>query len=88
MAYCGRRNRILSGIYAAGSVGHGRELGSRYLKAKLSLDAIQHMVVSRFPVVSDDPRIVPFSGITTFAEKVDAMLAKAAGEVAAVQALP
>lgn len=58
------------------------------LKTKLSLDAIQHMVVSRFPVVSDDPRIVPFSRITTFAEKADALLAKAAGEVAAVQAPP
>lgn len=55
------------------------------LKAKLALDAIQHMVVSRFPVVSDDPRIVPFSRIATFAEKADALLATAADEVTAAQ---
>ena len=53
-----------------------------------SLNAIQYMVVSRFPVVSDDPRIVPFSRITTFTEKADTLLAKAAGKFAAVQALP
>jgi hypothetical protein len=53
------------------------------LKEKLSLDAIQHMVVSRFPVVSDDPRIVPFSRIEAFAEKADTLLATASGEEAA-----
>lgn len=53
------------------------------LKAKLSLDTIQHMVVSRFPVVSNNPRIVPFSRIGTFAQKADALLAAGAHEEAA-----
>lgn len=45
------------------------------LKVKLSRDAIQHIVVSRFPVVTDNPRIVPFSRIGTFGELADALLA-------------
>jgi len=44
------------------------------LKAKLSLDAIQHVVVSRFPVITDNPRIVPFSRITTFGMTANALL--------------
>ena len=44
------------------------------LKAKLSRDAIQHMVVSRFPVVTDNSRIVPFSRIGTFGELANALL--------------
>lgn len=41
------------------------------LKAKLSLDVVQHLVVSRFPIVSDNPRIVPFSRIAKFAAIAD-----------------
>lgn len=41
------------------------------LKEALSLDKIQHMVVSRFPVVTDNPRFVPFSKIKTFGTIAD-----------------
>lgn len=44
------------------------------LKSKLSLDAIQHVVVSRFPVVCDNPRIIPFSRIDEFSERAEALL--------------
>jgi hypothetical protein len=46
---------------------------------------INNMVVSRFPVVSDNRRIVPFSRIETFAEQADALLATASGEEAAAR---
>lgn len=49
------------------------------LKDKLSLDEVQHMVVSRFPVVTDNPRFVPYSRITNFGEIADAMMAYGAG---------
>ena len=45
------------------------------LKSKLSLDVVQHMVVPRFPVICDNPRIIPFSRIADFSERVDALLA-------------
>lgn len=44
------------------------------LKRQLSINRIQHMVVSRFPVVSDNPRILPFSRIDTFSARADALL--------------
>lgn len=43
------------------------------LKLKLSLDAIQHIVVSRFPVISDNPRIIPFSRIGSFAAVAESL---------------
>lgn len=46
------------------------------LKRKLSIDAIQHMVVSRFPVVTDNPRIVVFSRIADFARRADELLTR------------
>ena len=33
------------------------------LQSRLSLDTVQHLVVSRFPIVSDNPRVIPFSRI-------------------------
>lgn len=45
------------------------------LKSKLSLDAVQHIVVSRFPVVCDNSRIVPFSRIAEFSARANALLA-------------
>lgn len=45
------------------------------LQAKLSLDEIQHVVVARFPVVCDNPRIVPFSRIDEFSAVAAALLA-------------
>jgi hypothetical protein len=43
------------------------------LKAHLALGSIQHMVLSRFPVVSDNPRMLPFSRIGQFAAAADAI---------------
>lgn len=43
------------------------------LKTKMSLNAIQHVVVSRFPVISDNPRIVPFSRIGKFSAVADVL---------------
>ena len=43
------------------------------LQAKLSLEAVQHMLVSRFPVISDNPRMVPFSRIANFAVIADSL---------------
>jgi hypothetical protein len=45
------------------------------LKSKMSLDVVQHMVVSRFPVICDNPRIIPFSRIPDFSERADTLLA-------------
>jgi len=43
------------------------------LKMKLATDAVQHMVVSRFPVVTNNPRIVVFNRIADFAARADAV---------------
>jgi hypothetical protein len=43
------------------------------LKSRLSLNTVQHLVVSRFPIVSDNPRIVPFSRIAKFAAIADSL---------------
>jgi hypothetical protein len=48
----------------------GRE---HLLKSRLSLDTVQHLVVSRFPIVSDNPRMVPFSRIARFAAIADSL---------------
>jgi hypothetical protein len=51
-----------------------KELNREHLlKLKLSLDAVQHMVVSRFPVISDNPRIIPFSRIDSLAALADSL---------------
>lgn len=44
------------------------------LRQKLSLDTVQHLLVSRFPVVSDNLRIVPFSRIANFAAIADSLM--------------
>ncbi|MCY1562254.1 hypothetical protein D9M68_996170 [compost metagenome] len=45
------------------------------LKMKLASDEVQHMVVSRFPVVTNNPRIVVFNRIAHFGTRADAVLA-------------
>jgi hypothetical protein len=45
------------------------------LKTKLSLDAVQHMVISRFPAISDNPRIVPLSRMASFSAVADSLVA-------------
>ena len=41
------------------------------LRSKLATEEVHHIVVSRFPVVTDNPRIVPFSRIDTVAAYAD-----------------
>lgn len=50
----------------------------RLLQDKLSLDNIQHVVVARFPVVCDSPRIVPFSRLDGFNAVAQSLLAQSA----------
>lgn len=51
---------------------HNRE---HLLKLKLSIDAVQHLLVSRFPIISDNPRILPFSRIAEFAAIANSLMA-------------
>jgi hypothetical protein len=65
------RNLVLS---------YGRALAKesrreQVLKDRLGLGAIEHMVVSRFPIVTDNPRIVPFSMIGHFAKIAGGLMA-------------
>lgn len=50
---------------------HNRE---DVLKAHLGIEEIHHMVVSRFPVVTGEPRIVTYSRIDGFAARADALI--------------
>lgn len=45
------------------------------LKEKLSLEDVQHIIISRVPVVADNPRFVPYSRITDFGNIADMVLA-------------
>lgn len=58
------------------------------LKSKLAIDSIQHMVVSRFPVVTNNPRIVVFSRIADFAKRADAVLASFGSSAVPASSLP
>jgi hypothetical protein len=59
-----RYNRQLDRYYARALVKEeGRE---KLLKDELHLDEVRHIVVSRFPVATDNPRIIPFSRISRF----------------------
>lgn len=44
------------------------------LRGKSGVELVQHMLVSRFPVVTDNPRIVVFSRITEFSARADDVL--------------
>lgn len=50
------------------------------LSKKLSLENVQHMIVSRFPVVTDNLRIVVFSRIASFTQRADAILVESANK--------
>lgn len=41
------------------------------LKSRLSLETVQHLVVSRFPIVSDNSRMIPFSRIARISAIAD-----------------
>ena len=43
------------------------------LKSRLSLEMVQHIVVSRFPIVSDNLRMIPFSRIERFSAIADSL---------------
>jgi hypothetical protein len=66
------RNLVLS--YARALTKESRR--EQVLKDRLGLEAIEHMVVSRFPVVTDNPRVVPFSMIDHFADIADQLAAR------------
>lgn len=52
-----------------------KELGREFLlKNKLGISKIQHMVVSKFPVVSDNPRFVPENRMNIFGKIADSIL--------------
>jgi hypothetical protein len=52
------------------------------LKMKLDVEPVQHMLVSRYPIVTDDSRIGVFSCIAEFAVRADRVLAASEGESA------
>lgn len=53
-----------------------KELGRQdLLKKRLGIGHVQHMVVSKFPVVTDNVRIVPFSRIDQLDRRVSSVLA-------------
>lgn len=69
-----RYNRNLVRSYERALTKENRR--EQVLKDKLGLDMIEHMIVSRFPVVTDNDRIVPFSIIGRFADRADAVLGR------------
>ncbi len=73
-----RYNRGLVGSYERALVKERNR--EHLLKMKLAIDAVQHMVVSRFPVVTDNQRIVVFNRISEFAARADAVLAASCGD--------
>lgn len=46
----------------------------------LGVELVQHMLISRFPVITDNPRIVVFSCITEFSVQADVIVAASEGE--------
>lgn len=50
------------------------------LRMKLGVELVEHKLISRFPVVTDNPRIVVFSRITEFAVRADGIVAASEGE--------
>lgn len=69
-----RYNRLLVRSYERALIKERNR--EHLLKRKLNLEEVQHMVVSRFPVVTDNPRIVVFSRINDFSRRTDALLHK------------
>ena len=43
------------------------------LQSNLGLERIEHVVVSRFPVLTTNPRIIPFNRLPTFTRRADAI---------------
>lgn len=68
-----RYNRGLVRSYERALVKEGGR--EHLLKGRLLIEDIEHMIVSRFPVVTDNPRIVVFSRIADFVRRADAILA-------------
>lgn len=57
-ATCRRNKQLISYYKAALRKEEGRE---HLLKRKLGIDKVKHFVVSRYPVISDNERIIPFN---------------------------
>jgi hypothetical protein len=56
-----RYNRALANYYAKALV--KEEKRENLLKGKLGLDKVEHYVISRFPVIASDPRIICYNKI-------------------------
>jgi hypothetical protein len=69
----GRYNRYLALSYSRALAKEQRR--EQILTDHVGINRIEHMVVSRFPVVTDDVRIVPFSLIDRFAAIADQIAA-------------
>lgn len=50
------------------------------LRMKLGVELVQHISISRLPMVTDNRRIVVFSGITEFSVQADVIVAASEGE--------
>lgn len=61
-----RRNKQLISYYKAAL---RKEEGREYLlKGKLGIDNVKHFVISRYPVISDNERIIPFNKLDKWCE--------------------
>lgn len=59
-----RYNRRLVGYYSSALI--KEKAREQLLKDKLGLANVRHVVVSRFPVATNNPRVIPFSQISRF----------------------
>lgn len=57
---CRRNNQLVSYYKAALRKEECRE---NLLKKKLGIDKVKHFVISRYPIISDNKRIIPFNGL-------------------------
>ena len=64
-ATCKRNKQLISYYKAALHKEEGREY---LLKGKLGIDNVKHFVISRYPVVSDSERIIPFNRLDEWCE--------------------
>ena len=62
-----KRIRHLNGYYkAALRKEEGRE---HLLKGKLKINKVKHYVISRYPVISDNERVIPFNRLDEWCEE-------------------
>lgn len=64
---CRRNKQLISYYKAALRKEKDRE---HLLKAKLGIDKVEHFVISRYPVISDNERIIPFNRFDKWCEDI------------------